>query len=560
MATMYPNQISPATQSEAERRLYAAFRDQLDPDFFVFHSVAWQALDREGRPRDGEADFIIAHPQLGVLVLEVKGGAIRHDPRAGRWESVDRGGRPHAIHNPFLQARKSMYTLLDQLKTAPRLASRQINIGHAVAFPDVVVGDEILGMDRPRAIVLDATDLANCTAWVRRTLDYWRGPASRRDTAPGQAAVESLIGLLGKSWELRPALWGDFAGEQQQILRLTEQQFVVLDGLNRSRRQTICGCAGSGKTMLAVEKATRLARTPGFQRVLLTCYNRSLAHDLQMKLGTVPNLDVVHFHELAGQLAKAAGIALQWRDDEAYYTSDLPEAMFQALDVVPTRYDAVVVDEGQDFHELWWLPLEKLLRHKDESIFYIFYDDNQRIYDRPISLPIDREPYVLTVNCRNTQAIHRQVVKFYRGDVMPRALGPEGRPVEIVTYPTAEQLPTTLMDLLRRLALDERIPTEQIIVLTPLSGGAQRLGMSLPNSRLKLVDQPSTTPGHIYCTTIHSFKGLERAVVVLAELHRWPSNLGAFEPAYYVACSRACNHLIVLLPEDRAAKTRALFA
>jgi hypothetical protein len=73
MARMYPNQLSPDTISDAERRLYEALRDRLEDGYTVFHSVAWQSLDAEGRPRDGEADFVIAHPRRGILVMEAKG-------------------------------------------------------------------------------------------------------------------------------------------------------------------------------------------------------------------------------------------------------------------------------------------------------------------------------------------------------------------------------------------------------------------------------------------------------------------------------------------------------
>ena len=76
MARMYPNELSSETESGAERLLYQAFRDDLDNDYTVFHSVAWQSLDGEGRPRDGETDFVIIHPTRGILVLEAKGGAI----------------------------------------------------------------------------------------------------------------------------------------------------------------------------------------------------------------------------------------------------------------------------------------------------------------------------------------------------------------------------------------------------------------------------------------------------------------------------------------------------
>jgi len=81
MACMYPNQLSPNTKSNAERRLYQVFQDELDDSYTVFHSVAWHSLDSEGRPRDEEADFVIVHPTRGILVLEAKGGVIRYSSR-----------------------------------------------------------------------------------------------------------------------------------------------------------------------------------------------------------------------------------------------------------------------------------------------------------------------------------------------------------------------------------------------------------------------------------------------------------------------------------------------
>jgi hypothetical protein len=115
MAQMHPNRIDSDTKSNAECLLYETFRDDLDDSYTVFHSVAWQAIDVDGRPRDGEADFIIAHPDRGVLVLEAKGGSIRHDPRVG-WGSIDHTGHAHLIKDPFAQSRDSKYVLLDLLK------------------------------------------------------------------------------------------------------------------------------------------------------------------------------------------------------------------------------------------------------------------------------------------------------------------------------------------------------------------------------------------------------------------------------------------------------------
>ena len=105
MARMFPSQLDPATKSHAERIMYNAFRDQLDNTYVVFHNVAWLSLDRRKHPQDGEADFVLAHPDFGVLVLEVKGGIINRDLGSKQWSSTDKAGNAHPIKNPIEQAK-----------------------------------------------------------------------------------------------------------------------------------------------------------------------------------------------------------------------------------------------------------------------------------------------------------------------------------------------------------------------------------------------------------------------------------------------------------------------
>jgi hypothetical protein len=558
MARMYPNRLDPEREGFAEGRLYEAFRDELDNGYTVFHSVDWQSLEADGRPRDGEADFVIAHPQRGILVMEAKGGSIDFHPRTGRWTSTSRGGRVYAIKDPFAQARNSKYILLDQLKIMLGRPERHINIGHAVAFPDVVVDRTLPGLDKPRQIVMDATDLANVSSWVGGALGYYRGRQTQRASAPGEDAVQALMDLLGKAWELRPALWGDFVQEQEQLIRLTEQQYMILDVLNRQRRAAISGCAGSGKTTLAAEKASRLARQ-GF-RVLLTCYNKALAADLRANLRRSPGLDIAHFHELCYELAGEAGVPLDNQDNKTFFEQQLPEALMVALEKLDVRYDAIVVDEGQDFYEDWWIPLQMLLRHPDESILYVFYDDNQRIYTQHSTFPIQQPPFALTVNCRNTQRIHQAVLTFYSADAQPTARGSEGRPVEVIYYGAADRVRPALGELLQRLTAVDRVPTGEITVLTPCSRRTSRLWGTSPVPGPQLTDRWPPPPGEVHCTTIQAFKGLERAVIVLAEIERpWLRKWTDLDMLLYVGCSRARNHLIVLLSDDADAEMRKAF-
>jgi hypothetical protein len=67
MAQISPKFIDPKTTSSAECPLYEAFAHKLDdaPEadekWVVFHQVRWIGKDDLGRPRDGEADFVVAH-------------------------------------------------------------------------------------------------------------------------------------------------------------------------------------------------------------------------------------------------------------------------------------------------------------------------------------------------------------------------------------------------------------------------------------------------------------------------------------------------------------------
>jgi len=167
---MLPERLDPETESPAERLLYQVFQKQLPNDFVVFHAVNWLLREPHQGAWNGEADFVIVHPAHGLLVLEVKGGPIRYDARTRQWFSG-----PHSIRDPVKQARRNQYALMAKLGEHPRWPDRPILFGHAVAFPDVEVGDRDLGPDLPRAIVLDRLDLRNVRRWVFRVLSSGKG-------------------------------------------------------------------------------------------------------------------------------------------------------------------------------------------------------------------------------------------------------------------------------------------------------------------------------------------------------------------------------------------------
>ncbi|MGB1252428.1 MAG: NERD domain-containing protein [Candidatus Promineifilaceae bacterium] len=572
MARMYPNILEISDKiSSAEYSLYHQLHEQLGNDYVVFHSVAWQSIGKNGRPQDGEADFIITHPRNGILTIEVKGGNVRYTPKDGKWHSISEGQKLYELKDPFTQAKVAKFTLINLLKQLINRI-RHVNIGHAVAFPDVYIEPQPLGADKPRQIVMDMADAANLTAWVEGAMTYWRGTNDLHESSPGDRSLSALMYLLGKTRDLRPAMWGDIQREQRELIRLTQEQYFLLDVLNRQRRAAISGCAGSGKTLLAIEKAVRLSQQ-GF-KVLLTCFNKNLVSFLKKRVGDNPKLDVMNFHKLCFDIARGANqVPIMTDDQDTFYNHLLPEAMMDAAEAQNIKYDAIIVDEGQDFHESWWIPLQTLLRDPDQGILYIFYDDNQQIYGQkrigyddtaiiphPTTFPIETPPYMLTVNCRNTRSIHRQVSKFYRPQNPIQARGPLGRPVHITRYRSPNQLHATLSDTIRYLTREEKIPTHEIIILTPMSRRNSNLWLSSGFRGVHYTDHWPAKPQQVYCNTIHAFKGLESTVVILAEVDRWSNRAKDLDPLLYVACSRAKNHLVVLLPETAPPVLQRRFA
>ncbi|MEW6403219.1 MAG: NERD domain-containing protein [Chloroflexota bacterium] len=543
---MYPESLEGAdVRSQAEIRLFDEFQKQLTNDFHVIHSVAWIGIRRNyDRPSDGETDFIVIHPRMGVLLIEVKGGIIGYDEQEG-WYSVRKDRTRVLIKNPFLQVKDNKYALIRKIESLPNWQGAIPTIGHAVAFPDGTLDLPNMGPEAPREIILLHNDMGDLETWIRKSMKFWAGG---RFCPPGDQGVTALRDLLRKSWLMKePRLGEEIDLESTAIRRYTEEQFMVLELLAGRRRAAIRGCAGSGKTMLAIEKARRLA-AEGF-RTLFTCYNRNLAASLKQIIGKSPRLKIQGFHALCQEFAIKTGRnkRADWNDQRpGFFDRIMPEVLADAAESGDEsfNFDAIVVDEGQDFADTWWTALEMLLADPGSGVFYVFYDDNQLIYPRRINLPVGELPFALTTNCRNTRKIHQAVIRFYRSDLKIKSRGPEGREIGLDSYgPPPLDLQAKLTEVLARLIFAEKVPVENIVILSP--GGLDRPPLSkvTHSGVFRLVaDLPQGT-NEIQCTTIRLFKGLESPVIILV----CPAASDEmFDELMYVGISRAQSHLEIL--------------
>ena len=194
----------------------------------------------------------------------------------------------------------------------------------------------------------------------------------------------------------------------------------------------------------------------------------------------------------------------------------MPEALQAATESGLPKYDAIVVDEAQDFADAYWLPLQYCLDDPEEGVLYVFLDAAQRLYSPESSLIAELPRYELPVNVRNTQAIHRAAA--FSGGSGTQAQGPEGRPVEFLALKDGAVLEKEIGKVIHRLVTGEQVPAEDIAVLTGRRPDAVGLDRDSKFAGLPVTPADRPRKGHITLDTVHRFKGLDAPVVVLTGL------------------------------------------
>ena len=513
--------------------------EALDDDWEIFHSAAWLIRDKQGGSKDGEIDFVLCHPDRGVLCLEVKGGGL--ECNHGEWFRLEKGKRER-MKDPFQQAIDHRYALQRKLGGLAGKGGEKLFIGHAVAFPDISVHKLVLAPDAPRQIVIDRNDMNELAAAIERTLTYHSG-SGHKLTAPGSRGIKKIRDALAPEVRIEVPMAEQFLEEQEQLITLTHEQALLLNRLARQRRMVVTGPAGSGKTVLAIERAERLAEKG--KRVLFICFNRALRDHLR-KTKRNKNLLINNFHSACVALAKRAEIPLSTDDGSEptpeYWQDELPMALVAAVDKLGKQYDALFVDEAQDLDADWLDALTYTLKDPDDSYIWLFMDDNQRVYDTNLTVPDGFQTWDLTVNCRNTQSIHHEVMKKYEGEVEPEAIGPEGRELEYYETDDPAKLITTRI---AALCGEEEVPPQDIVVLS--SHGIEKSAVAEAGcGEFTYTKEPKPVGPYIRFSSIRAFKGLESPVVILCELEDIEDE--TIDQQLYVGFSRARNHCIVVAP------------
>ncbi len=563
MAQIYPaDPPAPGPGRRAERLIYEALRDGLPADWYVYHHVPYVET---GAAAEGEADFVVVHPAHGLLVVECKGEGVAYTAQVGWQRILDDGTRKRMTESPQEQAQRTVKALVRVLETRlpgvlPKLDRLPLVHGHCVALPMVRAGQAVLPLDLPRELLLDADDLTRMGTRIPEILAFWRQAAHPQPAGMTQDTfLRFRKHVLQPELRLVPTLGAQIAGEAATLCRLSSEQVTIMEGFHEMPALRVVGGAGTGKTMLALEAARHLATRGG--EVLLLCFNSALGRhlarcveDLQVAPG---HIHAISFHRLCRDAALALGrswdVPAEEAEQQAFWREEAPLVLWEAIDQgVVGPWDALVVDEAQDFAEGWWTALQHGLRSRPTTRRVAFADPAQALFTQSGlshagTMP-DWPVYRLTRNYRNTRCIAEVVARLGDGTPLPSEHAPQGEPPEIHALPAPGKLRRQLDDLIEKLVKREGVEPARITLLTPHRRSNSSLAAVTELGGVPLVDRPEQRDQGLLHMTIGAFKGLESDVIVLADVRT--DDPRCSRAVRYVAASRARHRLHVFADGD----------
>src|SRR5581483_220448 len=437
----------------------------------------------------------------------------------------------------------------------PRIADSVV--GYAVAAPDVEW--EIRGPDIDLALVYDHGDtVTSFSAFMERVARRWTEKVgkswNRNLELLGRVDKQRVLELLRGDFQLVPTLAAVADAAERELVRLTDEQCELFARLADNPRVIARGGAGTGKTVIAVEEARRLAGQG--KRVLFTCLSRNLARAVADSLSDVPSVEVRTLHDQMRLMVAEAGRSadLPHVSDEDLLTLFLPELALEVgldSDGARWRYDAVIVDEAQDLLRDAYLDVIEILVGGDlaKSCWRLFLDPVQNIFGgvSPTGLervraasPVD---WPLAINCRNTAPIAAQVA-LLSGSPPGRSLVEDGPEVEITWYEHRDDQRSAIAKCLASLRHEGFVPG-RILLLSkyPLEQSALS-GWTPPLTDVSGEAVPAST-ATLRFSTIGAFKGLEADVVLLVDVDDLSTNAGL--ASVYVGTSRSKLALYVFI-------------
>ncbi len=599
MATMIPSDIEVFT-TLGEKSFYRFLQVVAKPDQ---RYLCWYLPDISGR----EPDFILYSEDVGLIIFEVKDWSLDQIISADSQNfTLFMADKEEKRQNPLHQAREYFYWVLGRIKEDAVLVSRhphahgnaKIPVNCGIVFPNINKYEyEQKGLEK--IIAVDKVFF-----W-----DDLHPQSPLCSDVTGQCFQDTLKSMFSPRFEFRitgrelehlkqlifPVVRIELPDRAASIQRMdTKRRLKVLDHHQEciarqyeGGHRIITGPSGTGKTLILVHRAALLKQyNPNVRNILFVCYNitlvnyiRRLLADKHVPLGK-DGVEVLHFFELCSRVTGEH--VLYEKEDLDYYSLVIQEALEKAA-ACPLKYDAILVDEGQDFSDDMFRIVMALLNPKINHLA-IALDDNQNIYGRrrswkDLGIQARGRVHRVTWVYRNTKEICSFAESLLEKNSLSSSaddaqipLFPEtfeadsGREPEVKAFTSYQAVSDWIAVRIHHLQNKEGYPLSEIAVVYTMKSPENQPEVNLPHLLMAALDAKGiihhwisedyrakksydVTTNSVSISTIHSVKGFDYACVFVVGLDclqagmRWSEE--QIKKLAYVAVTRARERLFV---------------
>lgn len=596
MAIMIPDDVEDFC-TEGERHFYGFLKTVAKPDNKY---IAWYLPDINGR----EPDFILFCKDTGLIIFEVKDWMLDQIQEANPQHfTLSINGRNEDRESPLKQAKTYCHMLMDKIREDRRLISKEpqhagnpkIPIQEGVVFPNinkyeymqkaidkVIHSEQVFFWDdlHPQSdICSDLSGQCFSAALQQKFANAFRFNLTPDEMHHLRQLLFPMIRIEipDRSPEMKRNK------DKARLMLLDHNQESIARKFDGGHR-IITGPSGSGKTLVLVHRAAMLKQyNPAIKRILFVCYNITLVNFIKRLLSEkkVPlgedGVEVVHFFELCAKIIKEP-VTCE-KEEMAYYDLIIEETLNKVKDYTD-KYDAILVDEGQDFSDDMYRIVVSLLNPATNHLA-IALDDNQNIYKRKqswkdLGINVRGRVHRLSWVYRNTSTIAdfaRQFLGEKEKDEKPSTqmelfqdfVSVKGPEPEIKKMSDLGNLVSYVTKQINHLHNEEYYPLSEIAIIYTQKSPEQLPDVHLPNLLKTALENSGiycnwiaedyrakrsydVTTQSVTISTIHSVKGFDYACVFVIGLDwldkkRWSDE--QIRNLTYVAITRARERLYI---------------
>lgn len=583
MATFIPSfdEIIRKTDTKGERLFAKLLNSKLDDNYYCWFEVP------VGEKRI-HTDFVILHPNHGILILEVKDWKNHTLIDLNYYQATLRiGEETKHDNNPVYHARDLIFQAANSLENDPNLIHSIGRYKGKLVFP-YAYGAVLTNLSRKTLIERGMLDVLpdhyvickddmeqdiSVKAFEKKLLDMFRYPMKSPLTELQMNCIRGRLFPDIRTCKQKDLFDEEEENSQHSIMTVMDYAQEQLARALLGGHRVVHGPAGSGKTIILLYRARYLAINRN-HNILVLCFSKLLSQQLKkiiFEKEKASNITVKTFHQWCRQLLKDHDISLP-KSKNAQFYQDCVDLLRMAIDQqkISYQYDAILIDEGQDFKADWFKLAVQMVNPETESLL-VLYDDAQTIFKKEnftfssVGIKARGRTTILKYNYRNTREI-LEVAKNFAQNILhkkndlknedrvsiiePQSKGEWGAlPILIKRrnrYQECEYIAETLIA-----HFHDGIPWHEMCVIYRSNYFLDDLKDICSERGIPIND--SDELDSINLLTIHSSKGLEFTLVCILAVGEFPTQETTYDDEIclmYVAMTRAIKLLVMTYSQD----------